>query len=106
MKIILTAIDPGLVAAWSKLCGDLGGVEVHRGSILDVQCDAVVSPANSFGFRDGGIDALYFEVFGAQIEERVRRAILARHGGELLVGQADIVETGQSSPPFLIAAPT
>jgi O-acetyl-ADP-ribose deacetylase (regulator of RNase III) len=106
MKIILTALDARLAAAWLKFCGDLGGVEVHRGSILDIQCDAVVSPANSFGFMDGGIDALYFEAFGSQIEERVRLAILTRHYGELLVGQADIVETGRSSSPFLIAAPT
>jgi O-acetyl-ADP-ribose deacetylase (regulator of RNase III) len=106
MKIILTALDARLAAAWLKFCGDLGCVEVHQGSILDVQCDAVVSPANSFGFMDGGIDALYLEVFGPQIEERVRLAILTRHYGELLVGQADIVETGHLSQPFLIAAPT
>lgn len=106
IKIILTAVDPGLVVAWSKFCGNLDCVELHRGSILDVQCDAVVSPANSFGFMDGGIDALYFDVFGAQIEEQVRRAILTRHYGELLVGQADVVETGHPSPRFLIAAPT
>ena len=36
---------------------------VHRGSIFDVACDAVVSPANSFGFMDGGIDALYVDRF-------------------------------------------
>jgi O-acetyl-ADP-ribose deacetylase (regulator of RNase III) len=106
MKIILTAIDPRLVAAWSKFCGDIECVEVRGGSILDVPCDAVVSPANSFGFMDGGVDALYFEAFGPRIEEAVRRAILTRHHGEILVGQADIVETGCPNPPFLIAAPT
>ncbi|MBN9088432.1 MAG: macro domain-containing protein [Reyranella sp.] len=106
MKIILTAIDARLAAAWSKFCADIDCVVVHQGSILDVQCDAVVSPVNSFGFMDGGVDALYFEHFGSQIEEQVRLAILNRHYGELLVGQADIVETGRASPPFLIAGPT
>jgi O-acetyl-ADP-ribose deacetylase (regulator of RNase III) len=106
MKIILTAIDARLAAAWLKFCGDIDCVAVHQGSVLDIQCDAVVSPANSFGFMDGGIDALYVEVFGPQIQDRVRWAILTRHYGELLVGQADIVETGHPSPPFLIAAPT
>jgi O-acetyl-ADP-ribose deacetylase (regulator of RNase III) len=39
-------------------------VTVHQVSILDVACDAVVSPANSFGFMDGGIDAVYLSLFG------------------------------------------
>ena len=38
--------------------------------------------------------------------EGVRRAILDRHHGELLVGAADVVETGSREIPYLIAAPT
>ena len=56
LKIILTAVDDGLADAWERHCGDVDNVVVHRGSIFDVTCDAVVSPANSFGFMDGGID--------------------------------------------------
>jgi O-acetyl-ADP-ribose deacetylase (regulator of RNase III) len=44
--------------------------------------------------------------FGAEIEARVRRQISEQHCGELLVGQADIVETYNTNIPFLIAAPT
>jgi O-acetyl-ADP-ribose deacetylase (regulator of RNase III) len=68
--------------------------------------DAVVSPANSYGFMDGGIDALYMQHFGDEIQLRVRRQIYDHHAGELLVGVADIVETGHKRIPFLIAAPT
>jgi O-acetyl-ADP-ribose deacetylase (regulator of RNase III) len=106
MKIILTARESGLLDAWTKFCGDLEFVTVHDGSILDLACDAVVSPANSFGFMDGGIDALYTDRFGRQVQERLRRLILERHHGELLVGSAEIVETDYLRLPYLIAAPT
>src|SRR4051795_8384399 len=101
MKVVLTAVDEPLAAAWEAFCGDVEGVEVHRGSILDVQCDAVVSPANSFGFMDGGIDALYLRQFGDEIQERLRRVIFERHHGELMVGAAEIIETDHPETPFL-----
>jgi hypothetical protein len=50
------AIDAPLAEAWRKFCGHFECVSIHHGSILDLDIDAVVSPANSFGFMDGGID--------------------------------------------------
>ena len=106
MNIILTSVEPTLADAWERFCGDLDFVTVHRGSIFDVSCDAVVSPANSYGFMDGGIDLLYSEVYGWGVQERLQEAIRTLHDGELLVGAAEIVETGHFTQPFLIAAPT
>ncbi|HEU4836729.1 MAG TPA: macro domain-containing protein [Pyrinomonadaceae bacterium] len=106
MKLILSAIEPPLADAWEKFCGDLDFVEIQRGSIIDVDCDAVVSPANSFGFMDGGIDALYLDYFGPEIQMIVRRQIYEYHHGELIVGNADVVETDNDKIPFLIVAPT
>jgi O-acetyl-ADP-ribose deacetylase (regulator of RNase III) len=106
MKLILTAVEESLADAWTKFCGDLDFVTVHHGSILDVDCDAVVSPANSYGFMDGGIDGLYMWHFGDDIQMRVRRQIFDHHHGEIIVGQADVVETGQEKIPYLIFAPT
>jgi O-acetyl-ADP-ribose deacetylase (regulator of RNase III) len=106
VNLVLCAVEPPLADAWERFCGDLPFVSVHRGSIFDVACDAVVSPANSFGFMDGGIDLLYSRFFGWEIETRVQDAIKARHHGELLVGAAEIVETAHEAIPFLIAAPT
>jgi len=106
MKIILAAVDDLLARAWERFCGDIDGVSIHRGSILDVECDAVISPANSFGFMDGGVDALYLDYFGPDIQMRLRRAIYERCHGELLVGAADIVETSDERIPYLIATPT
>jgi O-acetyl-ADP-ribose deacetylase (regulator of RNase III) len=106
MKLILTAVDKSLADAWTKFCGDLDFVTVHHGSILDVDCDAVVSPANSYGFMDGGIDGLYMWHFGDDIQMRVRRQIFDYHYGEIVVGQADVVETRNEQIPYLIFAPT
>jgi len=106
MEIILAAVDDPLAHAWGQFCGDIEGITIYRGSILDVACDAVVSPANSFGFMDGGIDALYLDYFGPDIQMRVRRLIYERHHGELVVGAADIVETSDERIPYLIVAPT
>jgi O-acetyl-ADP-ribose deacetylase (regulator of RNase III) len=77
VELVLTALDEPLADAWKKFCGDLDFVSIHRGSILDVQFDAVVSPANSFGFMDGGIDAVYLNHFGNDIQLRVRKQTLA-----------------------------
>jgi O-acetyl-ADP-ribose deacetylase (regulator of RNase III) len=106
LKIVLVAVDTPLADAWEKFCGDLDFVEVHRGSIFDVKADAFVSPANSFGFMDGGIDMAYSQRFGWGVQERLQEIIRERHHGELLVGAAEIVETGVISPMFIIAAPT
>jgi O-acetyl-ADP-ribose deacetylase (regulator of RNase III) len=106
MKLILTAVEESLADAWTKFCGDLDFVTVHHGSIFDVNCDAVVSPANSYGFMDGGIDGLYMCHFGDDIQMRVRRQIFDYHYGEIIVGQADVVETGHQQIPYLIFAPT
>ena len=106
MRITLAAVNRSLLAAWRRWCGDLPGVEIRDGSILDLRVDAVVSPANSFGFMDGGLDLLYSRRFGPAVEDGLRRHIATRHRGELLVGQAEIVETGDLRIPRLICAPT
>ncbi len=106
MKVILAALDQGLARAWGEQFSEIPNVQIHLGSILDVSADALVSPANSFGFMDGGIDALYSKHFGWDLQLRLRRLILDRHFGELLVGRAEIVETGRVAQPYLVAAPT
>lgn len=106
MKIILSAVEKELYNAWKTFCGDLPNVEIYHGSILDLSVDAIVSPANSYGFMDGGIDLLYSHRLGWQVQERLQKIIKEKHHGELLVGQAEIVETDVQQIPFVIAAPT
>lgn len=106
MKIFLTAVEKSLYEAWKNFCGDLPNVEVFHGSILDLSVDAVVSPANSYGFMDGGIDLLYSHRFGWGVQEKLQKIIREKHHGELLIGQAEIVETDNLQIPFVISAPT
>jgi O-acetyl-ADP-ribose deacetylase (regulator of RNase III) len=106
MEVILAAVEPPLAEAWERFCADLEGVRVHRGSVLDLSVDAVVSPANSFGFMDGGIDMRYSQHFGWKVQDRLQALIRERHHGELLVGAAEIVHTDDLRIPYVIAAPT
>ncbi len=106
MTIILTGIEPDLVRAWKKWCGDVEDVEIFEGSIFEARCEAVVSPANSFGFMDGGLDLLLSRFFGWHVQQELQRLIREHHHGELLVGAAEIVSTRHERIPFLISAPT
>ena len=106
LKIFLTAIQEPLANAWREASEDLDFIEVHEGSIFDLDVDAVVSPANSFGFMDGGIDRLYTANYGPEVQAKLQALISRKHHGELLVGAADIVPIPESHAKYLIAAPT
>ena len=105
MKVFLSAAEKDLHDAWEKHCGDLDFVEVV-GDIFACDAQCYVSPANSFGFMDGGIDWAYSRRFGFQVEQKLQRKLREEFDGELLVGQATMVETGDSKVPYLISAPT
>ncbi|PRX47895.1 O-acetyl-ADP-ribose deacetylase (regulator of RNase III) [Prauserella shujinwangii] len=103
---MLCALDEPLAEAWLAVPEAVSGrVRVHRGSVLDIAADAVVSPANSFGWMRGGIDAVYARAFPG-VEQQVRSAVLAYHGGEVPIGEAVVVPTGEPKPEWLISAPT
>ena len=110
MRIILADTNLALCTEWLRF---LAGVpdEINRqvfvrpGDIFAAEADALVSPSNSYGFMDGGIDAAYSARFPG-IQERVQTTIRDRFGGELLVGQALSLATGDAAHPLLIVAPT
>jgi O-acetyl-ADP-ribose deacetylase (regulator of RNase III) len=79
---------------------------VSHGDIFEQKADAIVSPANSFGYMDGGIDLLYSKYFGWELETNLRAVLAERHYGELPVGQAVVLATGHEFIPFLVSAPT
>lgn len=106
LKIILSAIDGELINAWKTCFGDEKSVEILCDDITKLNCSAVVSPANSFGFMDGGLDYQLSERFGWDLEKRLQKMIKALPEGELLIGQALVLETNDPVVPFLISAPT
>lgn len=106
MKIILTDLSPKLLDAWKEFFSHQEDVTILESDITKVACDAIVSPANSFGFMDGGLDYALSERFGWDLEKNLQKIIKDLPEGELLVGQALVLETGDSIVPFIISAPT
>lgn len=106
MKIILSALQSKLIDAWNDFFKEEQNVSILEKDITKIECDAVVSPANSFGFMDGGLDYALSERFGWDLEKRLQKIIKELPEGELLVGQALVLETHDKIVPFLISAPT
>jgi O-acetyl-ADP-ribose deacetylase (regulator of RNase III) len=67
---------------------------------------AIVSPANSFGDMQGGIDLVYYNYFGHEIEETVQDKIIRDKYGELVIGDSIMVNIPNHKHTFLIVSPT
>lgn len=98
--------NPEVVRAWEKVFEGVENITIAEGSIFDFPADAIVSPANSFGFMNGGIDFAISKNLGWHIEKRLQKVIREKYFGELLVGQAEIIATDHINFPYLISAPT
>jgi O-acetyl-ADP-ribose deacetylase (regulator of RNase III) len=105
-RIILIDRATRLVAEWNKSFAEYPEVEVLSGDYFQRPADAIVSPANSFGIMDGGLDLALRDQLGHSIELALQQRIAEKHHGELPVGSAEIVETRDSRWKYLIAAPT
>jgi O-acetyl-ADP-ribose deacetylase (regulator of RNase III) len=119
LEIHFRDLGKPLVEAWSRAFAGIPSVRVSHGDIfstkpgriapgdrIDNKADAIVSPANSFGFMDGGIDAVYTYQFGEGLQQRLQAVIERDFGGELPVGAAVIVPTMHADIPWCISAPT
>lgn len=104
--LILVDRTAAMAAAWRKCFEEYENVEVVEGDYFSRPADAMVSPANSFGIMDGGLDLAIRNTLGFEVQREAQRIILEKHHGELPVGQAEIVETPHDKWPFLIVAPT
>jgi len=105
-KIILVDLWEPLVRAWTEAFSEFAEVQVRQGDFFAEAADALVSPANSFGVMDGGLDAAIRAKLGGSIETTVQQRILDVHHGELPVGSAEVVPTDHARWPFLVVAPT
>jgi len=121
ISIHLRDFSKPLVVAWEREFRGVDSVQVSRGDIFynstemqtvsvgdpfDVKADAIVSPANSFGFMGGGIDGVYTAHFGPGLQERVQTVLHTHFDSDLPVGMAVIVSTGHADIPWCISAPT
>jgi O-acetyl-ADP-ribose deacetylase (regulator of RNase III) len=102
----LVDLNSDLVQWWKDAFTEYPEVDILCEDMLKVAHTCVVSPANSFGFMDGGIDYVYYTYFGTEIQVRVQEAIARRPEGMLPVGASLLVRTGDVKIPFLLVAPT
>ncbi len=107
MRLILVAPNFSLCEAFQKHFKYLPNVEIVNNYFEWLpEFDCMVSPANSFGLMDGGIDAAIIRFFGHSLMEKVQQRILEEYLGEQPIGTSFIVETGHPKHPFLAHTPT
>jgi O-acetyl-ADP-ribose deacetylase (regulator of RNase III) len=105
-RLHLVTNDTALLDAWRDAFLPFPEVDIQLGNMLDIAFDTLVSPANSMGHMDGGIDRAYSEFFGEKLQRCVYKAIGDYPDGLLPVGTALLVPTGHARIPRLVVAPT
>ncbi len=106
LNVVLVDVNAAVVRAWRAAFADTPEVEITHGSMLAQTVDAWVTPTNSSGQMDGGLDAVIKRFLGSQIERRVQAEIGKRFNGSMPIGAATCVSTDAELPKYLISAPT
>lgn len=106
VKVVLCDINPKMLQAWRATFEDNPEVELLHGSMTDVQTSAWVTPTNSAGRMDGGLDLVIKKFLGDEVERLVQKSIKARYGGAMPLGRTTCVPTGRLMPRYLISTPT
>ena len=107
IELILMATDEFQAKQFEKQFTGVENVRIHRGFFESLdKVDCLVSPANSFGLMDGGMDLVITNYFGNQLQERVQKVILKDYYGEQPIGTSFIVETKNEKIPYLSHTPT
>jgi len=106
VKVVLVDINPKMIAAWRATFEENPEVEIVQGSMLDQPVSAWVSPTNSRGSMDGGLDAVIKGRLGPKIQTKLQQEIARKYGGLLPVGHALCIPTGEVQPRYLISTPT
>ena len=105
-KILLIDRAKVLVDCWKEQFSDCPAVEAIAGDFFQRPADAIVSPANSFGIMDGGLDLALRDQLGFSVQWKIQELIVARYHGELPVGCAEVIATEHPRWRYMVAAPT
>lgn len=105
-EVHLVDLSAALVAAWKEVFTDFETVFAEEGDYFARGADAMLSPANSFGIMDGGLDLAIRYELGFRVEKRAQKAVVDRFHGECPVGSAFVMETEHDRWPYLVVAPT
>ena len=105
-KLYLIDSKSELCDKWRQVFSSYPEVEVLSGDYFQQSADAIVSPANSFGIMDGGLDLAIRNELGFQVETDIQEVILNKYLGEMPIGTAEIINTNHDRWSYMIAAPT
>ena len=105
-KLYLIDSKSELCDKWRQVFSSYPEVEVLTGDYFQQSADAIVSPANSFGIMDGGLDLAIRNELGFQVEAGIQEVILSKYHGEMPIGNAEIINTNHDRWSYMIAAPT
>ena len=105
-KLYLIDSKPELCEKWRQVFSRYPEVEVLTGDYFQQSADAIVSPANSFGIMDGGLDLAIRNELGFQVETDTQEVIVNKYHGEMPIGSAEIINTNHDKWSYMIAAPT
>ena len=107
MRLIFVDPNPAFCQAIKDYFDELPDVEIIPGRFEQLaEFDCMVSPANSFGLMDGGVDYAIIRFFGHDLMQRVQQHIIEEFRGEQPVGTSFIIETNHPKRPFLAHTPT
>src|SRR5579862_6210760 len=106
VSVTLVDINPRMIKAWRSTFEENPEVQIVEGSMLAQPVSAWVSPTNSRGSMDGGLDGVIKKFLGDKIESRLQQGILRQHNGLLPVGHAICTPTEAAQPRYLISTPT
>ncbi|WP_444997381.1 macro domain-containing protein [Aliikangiella sp. IMCC44359] len=105
-KLTIIDFNSTMVEECAHAFSDYDNVELIEGDFFSAPADMLVSPANSFGFMDGGLDLAIRNHLGTSLEVNVRNVIQTDFAGELPIGSSIIVKTLNKNWPYLGVAPT
>ena len=102
MKFNLVDLNKNMIFSWKKFFGENKELNIINDSIFNIKTDIIISPCNSYGFLDGGLDLKIKEFFGDYIEKRIQNKIKSDFNGELLVGDSmfDYCTNNENSDEF------
>jgi O-acetyl-ADP-ribose deacetylase (regulator of RNase III) len=113
IQIKIVDLDPIVIGAYSEvlkgdpwriqLPGDIFTRDSKAG--LRFSADAIISPANTEGNMDGGIDKHYTDFF-FDIDTKVQNKIQKDFNGYLPIGKATLVPLEHQDFKYLIVSPT
>jgi O-acetyl-ADP-ribose deacetylase (regulator of RNase III) len=106
LKTTLCSTNKEMICAWKNEFKDYPEVNILRDDLFSQKSDAIVSPGNSFGHMDAGLDKLIDDYFNMSIQPRLQDIIKTKYRGELPVGIAEIIKTQDDRFPYFISTPT